>query len=460
MHISANKTHNSKIKLVTNVASKKQSAFDASSQFTDNRLEAITQRKLQTMVDRHAEKQPIQRKENINDDAGLEKEADVMGAKALSTTSKQHSTIKNSTLTNTPIQLKMGFEFESGKNKVEGAQRKFLVYENDNYSLESDTKEDVEFVVKPFTKKSEVLAAVGDAAGMARHIAENKNANHKYHFVQGGNVKNKATIKVVDDTFKASAQSTEGVRLQDIGGMITEHIGGTKATWSKDDADEVLKENNLNLSAELEGKINGLIQYIALYVRQVMSRNDGALNSDDGPKAYFRLMARTDFNSMFLSIIGELGRYPRQQQTKAAEIRNLVRAKLPEEIGIELNDHVFASGSYKEAGDDPMRNRNRGPLLGNWINSIFATAATKDLMSPPPGYAAHAGLRAEDRYGMGAYGMDDDKVLVEMRGHRSKLKGTGSFNENQGKIPRTQWRPFAEHIFDLAQARNPTLDAD
>ncbi|MDO5968971.1 DUF4157 domain-containing protein [Flavivirga aquimarina] len=401
---------------------------------------------------------------NINDDTGLEKEADVTGAKALSVTSEQVSTIKSLTPTHAPMQLKMGFEFESAKNKVLGADRKFIVYENDQFSLEADTKEDVEFVTKPFSKKSDVLGAVGAAAEMAADIVAGKNGDKKYEFVKGGNVKNDATIEVNDDLFRASAQSTEGVRLENLGELIDEHIGRRKAITrtSRNTADEVLEENNLTLTDHLQRKIHGLIQYMALYVLQVKNRTDENLKNDDGPKAYFRLMARSDFNTMFRSIANDndFGRYPRQKEVKVTLVRDLVKEKLPGELDLGLDDYIFYSGSYKEARDDPMRDRNKGPKLGDWINSIFTTEIAKDMMSPPPGYTAHADLPPEYRYGMGAYGMDEDKALVEMRGHRNKLRNTGRFEENSGKIPKTQWVPFANHFFTTAVARNDSLEND
>lgn len=398
----------------------------------------------------------------INDDVTLEKEADIIGDKIQNTNGDTKSLMKAPELSKGIIQRKMGFEFESGANKILGESRKFKVYEDNQFSLEADTKEDVEFVTKPFEKKSQLLSAVSSAANFAKQIADNKNSSNHFRFGKGGNVKNDATILINDDLFKASAQSTEGVKLEDLSSLIDEHIGGNLANWSKDDAKEVLKEKNFDLPHDAEQKVNGLIQYIALYIRQVKGKKDERLSSQDGPKAYFRLMARSDFNSMFRSIIPYLGATRGQKTRNILLVKNLVKDGLPGELeeGFTLNDFVFAQGKYYAAGEGSEANgreRAQGPRLGDWIDSIFTDAVAKDLMSPPIGYGAHQDLSLDERYGMGAYDMDEDKVLIEMRGYRNKLKDTRSFNNVGGKVPFTEWRNFAEHYFNLARQRNNTL---
>jgi hypothetical protein len=112
----------------------------------------------------------------VNDDAGLENEADEMGAKALTYSGQQPATQLRKVGLNAAVkQLKVGVEYET-KWTIEGEKaeaHKQKIFESSGWHLESDANY-LEFVVDPPVNKPEDLAE--KAALMAR-IAEKIRAN-------------------------------------------------------------------------------------------------------------------------------------------------------------------------------------------------------------------------------------------------------------------------------------------
>ena len=120
MNTHADKVQDNKSQSVANRVSQKQNGIQSSFQFADNRPETIAQRKLYEMANnsrqaissielhQFSDKSPenvmqmqdqveptlqMKGKVNVNDDAGLEKEADLMGEKALQRIEYENSTM-------------------------------------------------------------------------------------------------------------------------------------------------------------------------------------------------------------------------------------------------------------------------------------------------------------------------------------------------------------------------------
>lgn len=100
---------------------------------------------------------------------------------------------------------------------------------------------------------------------------------------------------------------------------------------------------------------------------------------------------------------------------------------------------------------------DNGPTLGAWLQSIVKGSERdhdKDEMSPPTGLPRHKDTPQRQRYGMGAYGMDNESVpgtplaLYEMRYH-TMVGGQKGYAE---------WHAWAEAIIRGAAARKLTDD--
>lgn len=115
----------------------------------------------------------MKNKVNINDDAGLEKEADVMGQKALHhNPTDRPAILSRKSMSSLPVQRKVGVEYETtwhvtGNNRQ---NHKKPIYKGKGWHLESDNN-NMEFVTYPPSNSPETLrATVSSMSEIAKKI--------------------------------------------------------------------------------------------------------------------------------------------------------------------------------------------------------------------------------------------------------------------------------------------------
>lgn len=407
----------------------------------------------------------------INDDVQLEHEADVMGNKAAhaepraDTGGATTDVATSDTLQDGGIvQRKMGFEFEAGRNvftknrrRREPLDRKDVAYDGGDFRLEADSGYHLEFVTEPFDNWPELGDAIQRAVDLADFlVAEVDDDTNNVTVGKENNFEeNNISMHIADPTFRASPQSTEGVRLGDLEGMITEHLAERGvATAINQNTHNLVNDarvrTHIAAEAAVDRTVLGLIRAIVMYIHRARAHRG---RSKDGPKAGFRLMARTDFRSMYQSLSDT-----QKTQFNAilfgagnAATADSQNNPISASTGVALDANLFRRG-YQDEGSAAAQRAVAGPTLRNWLGSIATVDAGKDILPPPPGYTPHSDLEGDDakfRYGMGAMGMDDNLALFEMRGYR-KVKG---------KQTKDHWLTFAQAIYDLAAARNDSLEA-
>lgn len=405
----------------------------------------------------------------VNTDLTLEREADVMGAKAAAAIAQPDGErIGNRGLIDTAhdsgiAQRKMGFEFETARNKfIENAQthkqfdRKDVAYNNGRVRLEGDSGYHLEFVTAPYDNWPALQQAIRDAEGVADDLERRAQQSRDKEVTVGtaeGFEEDNISMKIGDANFAASVQSTEGVELSNISGLINEHLSKHReATTIHNNANDVIdqarRQLNIGLQDTVDPSVFGLIKAIVMYVNRAQA-HDGT--SKDGPKAGFRLMARTDFRSMYKALDDS-----QRLQFKAVlfgkgNARNADAQNNPitQGTGVNLDQRLFKYG-YKDEGSQAPQRRIVGPILRDWLASIATAASGTDGLSPPPGYTPHSQLQRADtklRYGMGAMKMDNNLALFEMRGYRNLF----------GRKTKNNWETFARARYDLAAARNNSL---
>lgn len=154
----------------------------------------------------------------INDDAGLEKEADVMGAKALGARSSQAAPASvASASSGKTIQRFIGFEFQMLSSDVsldeieDGAAHAKWAPTEDGKNLEMKT-------TKILTELDEVTQVVGEISALGARMA----AARPNDVIQSGD--QNITVKTPDRT--AQPQVNFDMRLDSLGDNIADNVGG------------------------------------------------------------------------------------------------------------------------------------------------------------------------------------------------------------------------------------------
>ena len=421
----------------------------------------------------------LKSKVNVNDDVSLEKEADMMGAKAVQRYSYGREILLQKKSIDGVVQRKVGFEFESTGSKewrFQGKQKKrenwtginhtkAILYETPNKlaGVSADNGK-VEFVTKALSTWAEVKATIEEMVAMAaslktgtgpKGITELQGAENDFAKVNTGMKYNRINSK--NSIIIAKPQATIGVAMVNIGELFTtlvnmgtekedEHSkkrkrGMQKMTMEKVVASRtVVQDLGVSLARAQEMMKNAVIanganwdilpeqekkETTGLLAAILKTISDAEVNSGrdlDDAKYAFPLMPRTDFHSMFASMT------PNAQLMMKTLWDN---SKLVDEIRAEVPlDVAMFPGKYTAADG----NRYEGPKRNDWIESVI-NGGGKDLMSPPPGYAPHPPVGGE---GLGAYNTDGTLALFELR----DLEG-------MGMLPPEQWLPLATAICTL-----------
>lgn len=401
----------------------------------------------------------------VNDDKGLEREADVMGEKAVQMKEKHGATpapvagqmkygpqmeVKNYSPIPS-IQRKVGFEFEAvngeswkvqgGKDDEEGwklvKNTKKFIYEQPLYGVQSDNGH-IEFVTKPLSTWTDMTTAIGGIKGLAdewKDTSFNTVGGVDSWKKQGGFDKYKVNCS---GEMIAKPQSTLGVSGKNIMSML-KHLTtdesketlykGVQETAlfsvnyaSKIIFDAICGEDGV-IPGSLEDDDESFAQMDGLMGMILVTLSDANANSGrqlTDPKYAFNLMHRTDFKAMY-NTLGLVAKGWFKTIWEGGELEKSMDANL--ENGC-LDGYVFTGGYKNESGEFIQ-----GPTRREWIASIFGES--KDIMSPPPGYRKHGTVGMEDE-GLGAMGADGQLWVMELR----------SFNNGKTARP-SEWLGMA-----------------
>jgi hypothetical protein len=353
----------------------------------------------------------------VNDDTALEREADVMGARAVSAGHARPDTATLAPAVSSAVaQRAIGFEFESSNAiaKTDAPAEniaKERVYNGDGFHIDADTKNangnNIEFVGDPRDTVEEAEEQIEAMAEFAGTLADGA--------VGGGGWADDYTLTISDPTWDATMQHTEGVLLVEMADFLR---------FSLDNAEDASHRpamagiDGRHQGLPLDAKVKGFIHLVLHYLR-TLKKWDGK-NNEEGPKNAGPIMSRTDFHAIFQSL----------DEAQQAQFRD--------RIGTELAEGEFAVGDpvipkrYLQygAGEQPVLARN-DTTIGEWLTSIYGgyqrqdgEQVAKDRLSPPDGYDVFE----NPSYSMGAMAMDGDRVVIEVRNHG-----------NSTNLPRDRW---------------------
>ncbi len=262
---------------------------------------------------------------HINDDAGLEKEADVMGGKALQINTKEGgSPLLNSKVLSNPIQRKVGVEYQTTW-LVQGDNRKNhkkKIISGSSWFLESDNNE-LEFVSYPPASSPEALKS--NVKGMSKEALKIKAAKSDFDKKTIGNILGgSVTSHFKDEHFKqgrdqdmsAKAQFSFGLSLKNMESFLqkmgsgnikeTGAFGGSKKfnfknpSNNKEQSTQEFIESNISGSIKKSEKqrdalsklaignspeMKGFLAYLA-YSMQAMQVQYGDTTEDNNKAAH------------------------------------------------------------------------------------------------------------------------------------------------------------------------------
>jgi hypothetical protein len=343
----------------------------------------------------------------LNDDEGLEAEADRMGERASGLGSLEPATPTAPAASARPVVQRMiGFEFESG-NAIKEAEdpkkdlAKDRVYTGEGFHIDADTKNkngnNIEFVTDPVADAEAAEAVIATMVEFAGALDSGPRP-------EGDGWAADYVLTISDDTWDATMQHTEGVLLADMATFLRFHLDNDE-DHKHDAAMAAIDQRHVALA--LDDSVKGLIHHVLHYLR-VLKVWDGK-NNDEGPKNAGTIMSRTDFHSAFLSL----------DDAAQAQFQGRIAAEL-QAGGFAVGDMLIPKPylQYEPGVEKPKLKANE-TTIGEWLQSIYAGIELeddehldKDLLSPPEGYGVF-----EPTYSMGAMEMDGDLVVIEVRQH-------------------------------------------
>jgi hypothetical protein len=354
----------------------------------------------------------------LNDDQGLEREADIMGAQAL-----QRMPSADLAPAPTPsgaggapvVQRAIGFELQStwlikqiGTNKRPDS--KDVAYEGDWFQVEVDKvggSAELEIVSDPLESHDDLQACLVEVKALVGQLAAATGTTFRMQgsgWVQPTKIERKSNGAPI---FKM--QATEGVTIERIPELIQ--------AWHPDAWQEIGASPG---GTEHTGKLGGLVAAIGLFLSDSLLYRQA--RASDDVKYAFRLMQRTDFHSVYLAL----------DDTEKQTFRDMIAGD--EFLGVATAGRVFPK--YKFHGKFVV-----ATTIGEWLASIVAGrpqiepdsdgdleevdgTEPKDLMSPPSPLNPHHAVDTWNarnpndqkmKHAMGQYGIVDGRVLFEIR---------------------------------------------
>jgi hypothetical protein len=288
--------------------------------------------------------------------------------------------------------------------------------------------------------------------GLADKVVEWPKSYSTSHLKGLGN--RRLLVEIVDKKWVAFIQSSEAIALSQYESLAKEHeipLITTEvpvielANGVIDSAIKAAKTKNKSLSETLFADLRGFLQLIMTYITrgQIVDR------SGTYAKGAFRLMARTDFGSMYQELLGDEEKAlfislvtdksdpilkSLEGPINAARVSRVDAQNNPlAPITLTRNSPFF----FRKVGTN-AKTATYGPKIYDWM---FNMTKGKDLLAGPSISDAMGAKSVKTELG----NKDYKRALFEVRGTASH----GGRTQN-----RDHWLEYAKNIFDAAAARS------
>jgi hypothetical protein len=347
------------------------------------------------------------------------------------------------------VQRRVGFEFEavgdpkwtfqggdsggtSGWSQIKKTKETLLWAPNAKSGISADNGHP-EFVTQPLASWNDVEIAISEIKAMARGIqtqpGRTRNFTNTENSVATPHTGKNYHRIVGQSTLMTKPQATVGVSLLGIQGLfaalqamstaqdpLRQKVGNPVTTYqlaTSDTGAVTWVTNAVNHHQHLRAgqqhpdgvdvilHMNEIHGFLSIVLKTLWDAYSNSSNELSDPKYAFPLMSRTHFKAIAASM---------QPGSKTALKALWASGALLQTFPYLLDEPIFPEG-YKDSRGR-MVSQNRRTTKRQWLQSIFADDAQKDLLSPPEGY------RGEPEEGLGAMGTDEVDprlVLIELR---------------------------------------------
>ncbi|HEX2208202.1 MAG TPA: DUF4157 domain-containing protein [Longimicrobium sp.] len=268
--------------------------------------------------------------------------------------------------------------------------------------------------------------------------------------------KRRLLVQIVDSTWKAKIQASEGIALSRYGSLMQEHelpvfkgIVGPTVDALFTSAIQAARAKDPAVDESRFANLKGFLQLVASYIvrGQLVDLTGGVT------KAGFRLMARTNFASMYKNLLSaeEQAVFRTLVGDPARPADNPLLAALEGPIDAERPSRGLPALTFsrstrffvRKAGSNPAK-ATLGPAVYDWLLNM---TRGKDLLSGP-------GISDA----MGAKTVETQPGTKAFRHAQFEVRGTVAHG---GSVhPASGWVTFARAIFDAAKARSLDVPDD
>jgi Domain of unknown function (DUF4157) len=380
------------------------------------------------------------------------------------------------------LQRDLGFEFQTENiirtdkgrkfpRKVGKFLHKIPFTDKHGMELQTDTGSVAEFETHHFQKWSDLKAQIQSAVDVVTAIKKdpgNFAFNNEKALRSSGDLHKdeKLVVDITDKSFTAAIQHTEGFALEQYQSAVRQHERKEMIRPTIDGASRVMRaaksahKGKLPPDIELNA-VRSLVEVILNYLLNA-AKHPSKVRHVSPTKARFRLMARTNFASMFHDALSK------EEQDL---FREVVKAGLiTKEVGFSSTDEVFPMGYWGHVGDlwalyrggkiiAVAPENKEGPVdcddkdarkaasfdtsscgkavpetqitIDHWLESIVKDKS--DALSPAP----RAGSDSMGAFPVRPSGSEKGLVVFETRGERDVDRSQ----------PASKWIEYAEQIF-------------
>jgi len=230
-------------------------------------------------------------------------------------------------------------------------------------------------------------------------------------------------VEIIDPKWKAAIQTSESFFLEYYESFLRQHERLSLVEGTIKHAQAILDAANTRGIPVTElVKLRSFLQIIVNYIMRGRSVDLKGQPS----KFAFRLMSRTNFASMYESLLT-----PKEKEMFKEIVKNeTILNKELKEMGLDRNDRLFKNGYGTEG--------HCGPTIGEWLAGLVRGV---DLLS----VRSEKGLSAA----MGRYNVEKKKGKKDQWHVKFETRGTRIGRVREAK----DWEDYAHKLFDLASKR-------
>ena len=291
-----------------------------------------------------------------------------------------------------------------------------------------------------------IVDPIRTASGSTKPIVEWPAAFSTAHLTRLRADRRRLVVQIVDPAWRAKIQASEAVALRQYESLLRQHERPHIATIAIGAADAVFAAVSARaptIDASRLSNLKGFLQLVATY----LARGQLQAAAGEPAKFSFRLMARTDFGSMYKSLLSTEER--RLFRSLVVDPSDPILTELEPLINAELSGRglpaiAFGRSTRFFAVEVGETARTVGPSVHAWLRGM---TQGKDLLS---------GEAISDA--MGAKRVTTTPGDKDFQRAQFEIRGTVMTGGNE--IPAAGWLDFAKKIFDSAMARSADTPDD